>query len=341
MNKDEIAWIINPEHPWVYAPTTAPTKIIMNDGSIKVGYFQYIQKSAELEKINNYTFVEFGENANLYRATGDPKYITELDGNLIVAVEYPAAIGKDIPLDSLMRKISNLVLELERNNLTSFDAILFAANFRLDWGFHIKSSSNEFSAGETKQLLAEGLSLPKSGIWQTNSFSDVNRVTLLLEDFLKLSKLSEKQIRELHNLVTGYTSNYRNFEVSIHHRKPSKSNFTPAFQVANEMSSLVSWYNDSIQNLKTNPIILAGMFHYRFVSIHPFSDGNGRIARVITSLILLKFKIPPPRVSLDNRIFYLSALENADNGNYEAWIRFFAKEVLKSIEDLLSENRSK
>ena len=61
MTNEEIARVINPEYPWVYAPTTAPTKLFMLDGSTKVGYFQFTKNSSNLEKSNKFTFIEFGE----------------------------------------------------------------------------------------------------------------------------------------------------------------------------------------------------------------------------------------------------------------------------------------
>ncbi len=90
MSKDEIARIINPEFPGVYAPTTEPTKLIFTDGSEKVGYFEATKNSDSLEKENKYTFIEFGENSQMYRATRDLKYVTTIDANLLKSVEYPS-----------------------------------------------------------------------------------------------------------------------------------------------------------------------------------------------------------------------------------------------------------
>jgi Fic family protein len=339
MTKDKIARIINPEHPWVYAPTTAPTKIIMNDGRELVGYFQYTQKSDDLGEKNYYTFVEFGENVNFYRATGDPKYITEVNGSQIAAVEYPASLDRDISLESLMRKINSLTKEIENRILPSREAILFAPRFRLDWGIQIDPlTSSEFSSGDTKQVVAEGLSQARSHYWKINSYSRMNKVTGLLEEFLTTNKLTERQIKELYTLIFQLKPDYRIHDVTIHQRKPSDFNFTPVEIIAEEIQELISWYNESVRSPDTHPVILSGMFHYRLVAIHPFADGNGRLARVISSLILLKYKIPPPRIGLEDRVYYLDALEKADHGNFEAWIKYFGREVLRSMEALLLEN---
>jgi len=92
MNAEEIGKIINPDHPGVYAPTYAPTTLIFKDGSIKTGYFQHTDESEDLKKRNIFTFVEFGENAQGYKATADKKYITKIHGDDLARVEYPRLI---------------------------------------------------------------------------------------------------------------------------------------------------------------------------------------------------------------------------------------------------------
>ena len=87
MTKDEIACPINPQYPAVYAPTSAPTKIVYNDDAFKVGYFEFTDKSNFLEKENKYTFIEFN-NAQNYKATKEDKYVTIVDGNQLKSVIY-------------------------------------------------------------------------------------------------------------------------------------------------------------------------------------------------------------------------------------------------------------
>ncbi len=89
MKKEEIAKSINPLYPSVYSITTEATKLIFKDGSIKVGYFERTKDSQKNEADNKYTFIEFN-NAQLYRATQDEKYITTVYGDDIQTVEYPS-----------------------------------------------------------------------------------------------------------------------------------------------------------------------------------------------------------------------------------------------------------
>ena len=87
MTKDMIAKKIDEQHPGVYAPTTKPIKLMLLDRKELIGYFDYTEKSDELEKLNQYTFVEI-KNSKEYRSTGDMKYVTIVEGNLIMQLEY-------------------------------------------------------------------------------------------------------------------------------------------------------------------------------------------------------------------------------------------------------------
>jgi hypothetical protein len=92
MSSKQIGKAINPEFFDVYVPTTEPTKLVFEDGSIKVGYFNRIMgKSEELEKFNQYTFIEFGEKAKKYKETGEEQYVTVIAGDNLTAVEYPSS----------------------------------------------------------------------------------------------------------------------------------------------------------------------------------------------------------------------------------------------------------
>lgn len=111
--------------------------------------------------------------------------------------------------------------------------------------------------------------------------------------------------------------------------------YCPPFQVESEMDNLLSIYED-LEKQNIHPIIIGSWFHHAFTQIHPFQDGNGRIARLLTSLILIKHQLFPLNVLRYERPEYIHALENADNGNPNDLVKLFSKIQRRSIEQALN-----
>ena len=79
------------------------------------------------------------------------------------------------------------------------------------------------------------------------------------------------------------------------------------------MADLVAWYNTVEAEGKMSPLELAALFHYRYIRIHPFEDGNGRIARLMVNYILALHGYPMIVVQTEDKNNYLSALEKCDS----------------------------
>jgi Fic family protein len=78
------------------------------------------------------------------------------------------------------------------------------------------------------------------------------------------------------------------------------------------MSDLINWYNRTAQEETLSPVELASLFHYRYIRIHPFEDGNGRIARLLMNYTLLRNGYPMIVIRSKNKKAYLDALGKAD-----------------------------
>lgn len=96
------------------------------------------------------------------------------------------------------------------------------------------------------------------------------------------------------------------------------------------MGDLLSWYNSN--NDQLHPVQLAAEFHYRFVYIHPFDDGNGRVARLIMNYILLKNNYPPVIIKSEDKESYLTALQKADTGDIVSLIEYIEMQSIRSLE---------
>lgn len=85
-----------------------------------------------------------------------------------------------------------------------------------------------------------------------------------------------------------------------------------------------------------NPIILSAWVHHAFTQIHPFQDGNGRIARLLASLILIKDGLLPFTVKREDKPAYIKSLELADDNEPQELVSFFSIEQKRSIENALN-----
>ncbi|KHD05892.1 Fic family protein [Candidatus Thiomargarita nelsonii] len=104
--------------------------------------------------------------------------------------------------------------------------------------------------------------------------------------------------------------------------------------IASEMDNLILISNE---NAHIHPLILATWFHHAFTTIHPFQDGNGRMARLLTSLIFIKHGLFPFTVlRAEAKVKYIEALEKADNGNPQDLISYFGEVQKRNIQKALN-----
>jgi Fic family protein len=96
------------------------------------------------------------------------------------------------------------------------------------------------------------------------------------------------------------------------------------------MDDLMMWYNKNCETY--HPVQLAAEFHYRFVCIHPFDDGNGRVARLIMNYIFLRHNYPLVVIKSDDKENYLTALQKADTGDLVSLIEYVEKQAIWSLE---------
>lgn len=95
-----------------------------------------------------------------------------------------------------------------------------------------------------------------------------------------------------------------------------------------------SWYNKN--RSKMHPVHLAALVHFRFVSIHPFGDGNGRITRLFMNYVLHKNGYPMLIIDYTNRRSYYNALERSQLGKNETvFTQWFFKRYVKEFKNYL------
>ncbi|MBF8280923.1 MAG: filamentation induced by cAMP protein Fic [Candidatus Magasanikbacteria bacterium] len=132
---------------------------------------------------------------------------------------------------------------------------------------------------------------------------------------------------------------------------------TPAYLTPKEMQELTEWAIDALENKKCHPLLTIGNFLVEFLNIHPFLDGNGRISRVLTNLLLLKngYEYVPyvshEKLVEDDKPEYYIALRRSqktikkENEDITPWLNFFLDIFLeqskRAVELLSKENIEK
>ena len=113
----------------------------------------------------------------------------------------------------------------------------------------------------------------------------------------------------------------------------------PHRMVPELMDNLFRWMNEVKENV--NPLILSSIFHYEFVFIHPFSDGNGRTARLWKTAILAHWKdlfkyIPIESIIRKHQEEYYTAIQNCNNaGNSNEFIEFMLKVINEAVDGMI------
>ena len=107
-------------------------------------------------------------------------------------------------------------------------------------------------------------------------------------------------------------------------RRPDGSihEYCPPVHVESEIENLLTWFS---QYDAEDPIVLAAWLHHRFTQIHPYQDGNGRVARALTTLVLLRAELLPLVIDRDLRVEYIRCLEAADAGDLALLAALFAR----------------
>lgn len=165
---------------------------------------------------------------------------------------------------------------------------------------------------ETNTILFEGNTIAKvDDILETANHFKLVDYMLDVAD----KKLTEKLIKEFHKILKDGTSDSRVewFNVGEYKQRAntigSGIKTTSPNNVEKGMSKLIDWYN-SLKQITINEII---EFHYRFESIHPFQDGNGRIGRIIMFKECLKNNIVPFIIQDADKLFYYRGLKEYKN----------------------------
>jgi hypothetical protein len=111
--------------------------------------------------------------------------------------------------------------------------------------------------------------------------------------------------------------------------------YCPPIHVDSEIDKLISLLSE-LEGKNVKPIIISAWFHHAFTQIHPFQDGNGRLARLLASLILIKHGLFPFTVKGSEKKKYIDSLELADKKEPQNLVDYFCEVEKNNIEEVLN-----
>lgn len=156
------------------------------------------------------------------------------------------------------------------------------------------------------RMMTEAASLKDMPL--TQNFIRTLHKTLLREDYIVYHGLPDGG----QTSYVIHAGQYKTRPNSVITRYGDRFEYASPEETPSLMSDLVDWYNEAEQDAKLSPVELAALFHYRYIRIHPFEDGNGRIARLMVNYILSRHGYPMVVVRSRKKNEYLEALHQTD-----------------------------
>jgi Fic family protein len=215
---------------------------------------------------------------------------------------------------------------IEGNTLTYAETELLLIFDKTEGGHNMRELEEMKAHDVAYQLIQE---------WATNkqyplteqSIKELNKI-ILVQPFYKDAKTVDGQATRRLIKIGDYKEHPNSVQLQngemFHYASPAE---TPI-----KMGELLQWYHEELNKKELHPIELAALLHYKFVLIHPFDDGNGRISRLLMNYILLANDLPPVIIKSEDKKNYLFALNQADTGNIEAFVNYIAKQLEWSLE---------
>ncbi|MCK5797175.1 MAG: Fic family protein, partial [Deltaproteobacteria bacterium] len=187
---------------------------------------------------------------------------------------------------------------------------------------------HEEAVGVIMDCIAQTRPLTKGVLHELHRLITRNQDTTIAQD--QFGRTIEVPLRK--GAFKTQPNNPRTVEDAIHE-------YCPPIHVDTEIERLLALFDDYRDE---PPLVLAAWLHHRFTQIHPYQDGNGRMARVLITYVLLRSDLLPVVIDRERRETYLDALSQADAGDLSEMVSLFAALERRAILQALSiEERGK
>jgi Fic family protein len=239
--------------------------------------------------------------------------------NLIDEKIHERIIAKKLQLDNHRPLSAEIVTRLRQN-------------MEIEYTYNSNAiEGNTLTLRETQLVIREGITVNGKSLRDHLEAKNHPKAIEYIESLAERNHLCEEDVLKVHEIIFSCVlesaGHYRNVQVYV---EGSSHVPPPAFEVPGLMNELLGWLEKNPEELR--PIEVAGVFHHRFVSIHPFDDGNGRVARLLMNLLLIKHGYPLTVMKNVDRRRYYDTLAKADRENLKPFVNFVARCVEQSLD---------
>lgn len=222
----------------------------------------------------------------------------------------------------------------------------------LDSKPHLRKNNKIKSIHSSLAIEANSLSLDevrdvingRTVFGKQKEIQEVKNAYAAYEEIGRFDIYSMNELKRLHGIMTKFTveesGNFRRGEEGVFNGDKCIFMAPPASLVSEQMQSLFDWMNKAKDTV--HPFILAAVFHYEFVFIHPFSDGNGRMARLWHTAILTAWKPMFEFIPIESQIekfqdgYYNAIAQCHIDGESTVFIEFILEQISTVLNEILN-----
>jgi Fic family protein len=215
---------------------------------------------------------------------------------------------------------------IEGNTLTYGETELLLI-FGKTTGNHEAREYKEMEAHDTAYTIIKEWAADKDKVLTEADIRNINKIILVQPFWKEAITPDGQETRKLINIGT-----YKEQPNSVRLANGEIFNYASPVETPILMQKLIEWFRNEDEKKELHPVMIAALLHYKFVRIHPFDDGNGRISRLLMNYVLLKNNLPPVIIKSSDKKNYLFALNLADTGNVDAFNEYIANQLIWSLD---------
>lgn len=221
--------------------------------------------------------------------------------------------------------------------------------FRLEWNYHSNSiEGNTLTKEETESVMLNNITVEGKPLKDVLEIQGHDSVIKQIQNMVGGDiKITENRIKEIHVGIMNEEDAEKKKQIGkwktnknyLYNYRDERMDFTAPENVAQEMNALINWLNNELHlydtgNSKHSIIEIAAELHLRFVTIHPFYDGNGRTSRIIMNLVLIRYGYPPIIIKVSEKTQYGQYLAHAQEyeKNPVPFYEMMATMLIRSME---------